>query len=32
MKHGRPQWEEEANVGAAQARVQGGGGAAPPRN
>ena len=25
MKHGRPQWGEEANVGAAQARVQGGG-------
>ena len=24
MKHGRPQWGEEANVGAAQARVQGG--------
>ena len=29
MKHGRPQWGEEANVGAARARVQGGG-AAPP--
>ena len=24
MKHGRPQWGDEANVSAAQARVQGG--------
>ena len=30
MKHGRPHWGEEANVGAAQAHVQGGGGLAPP--
>ena len=30
MKHGRPQWGEEANVGAAQVRVQGGGPAPPP--
>ena len=30
MKHERPQWGEEANVGAAQARVQGGGGLGPP--
>ena len=28
MKHGRPQWGEEANVGATQERVQGG--ACPP--
>ena len=32
MKHGRPHWGEEANVGAAQAHVQGGGAGPPPRN
>ena len=30
MKHGRPQWGKEVNVGAAQARVQRGGGLGPP--
>ena len=30
MKHGRPQWGEEANVGATQERVQGGPAPPPP--